>query len=252
MATGRRSTPCWNSLRMMMGLSRSFSTATSPLNTGVCPSSYFSNQMMRTFALKPDYAVRYWRTRNMWPPFSDVRAVIARRAARLLKTVPPMATPAHVTHGDARHPASYDTLPGAIDWVVTSPPYLGMATYEVDQWLRLWFLGRPEHPVYRNPNQLRHHDADTFAHDLAMVWDRFTEHANPTIKMVIRFGAIGSRRADYVALIKESLQQSCASWRLTTVHSAGDAAKGRRQSVSMGKRGQSATIEERDFYVRLS
>jgi hypothetical protein len=223
-----------------------------PLNKGVCPSSYFSNQMMRTFALKPDYAVRYWSARQMYPPFSDVRAVIARRAERLLQAVPPMVAPAHVAHGDARSPASYDALPGPIDWVVTSPPYLGMATYEVDQWLRLWFIGGPEHPVYSNTHQLCHHDAETLARDLTTVWDRIAEHVSPTIRMVIRFGAIGSRRADYVALIKHSLTQSQASWRLTRTRSAGDAAKGRRQSVSMGKRGRSASIEERDFYVRLA
>jgi hypothetical protein len=223
-----------------------------PLNKGVCPSSYFSNQMMRTFALKPDYAVRYWNAQNLFPPFSDVRDVIARRAERLLKAVPPMVAPAHVAHSDARSPASYEALPGAIDWVVTSPPYLGMVMYEVDQWLRLWFIGGPEHPVYSNANQLRHHDAETFSRDLATVWDCIAEYASPTIKIIIRFGAIGSRRTDYVALIKESLQQSQASWRLTTARSAGDAAKGRRQSVSMGNRGQSATIEERDFYVCLA
>jgi hypothetical protein len=127
-----------------------------------------------------------------------------------------------------------------------------MVTYEVDQWLRLWFLGGPEHPVYGNTNQLRHHDANTFSRDLATVWDRIADCANATIKMVIRFGAIGSRRADYARLIKQSLHESRTSWRLTTIRSAGNAEKGRRQSVSMGKRGRSATIEECDFYVRLA
>ncbi len=223
-----------------------------PLNPSGYPSSYFSNQMMRSFALKPDYAARYWGERHMRPPFSDVRAVIARRVDRLLKIVPPLMAPARASHGDARCPSSYEALPGAIDWVVTSPPYLGMVTYEVDQWLRLWFLGGPEHPVYRNSRQLCHHDADTFARDLATVWDLIAAHASPTVKMVIRFGAIGSRKADYVGLIKQSLHQSRAPWRLTAMRSAGDAAKGRRQSVSMGKRGRSSTIEERDFYVRLA
>jgi DNA methylase len=223
-----------------------------PLNTGPVPSSYFSNQMMRTFAPKPDYAVRFWRSSQLTPPWSDIRAVIARRAERLLKAVPPMPLLGQVIHGDARHPASYTVLRGAIDWVVTSPPYLGMDTYEVDQWLRLWFLGGPEHPVYRNANQLCHHDATTLACDLATVWDHVAAHASPHIKMVIRFGAIGSRRADYVELLRQSLQKAHAPWRLTTVRGAGSAEKGRRQSISMGTRGRLPTIEERDFYVRLS
>jgi hypothetical protein len=223
-----------------------------PLNTGLVPSSYFSNQMMRTFAPKPDYAVRFWTSRRLTPPWSDIRAVIARRAERLLEAVPPMPAQGQVIHGDARHPASYTALHGAIDWVVTSPPYLGMDTYEVDQWLRLWFLGGPEHPVYRNANQLCHHDAATLARDLATVWDHLAAHASPRIKMVIRFGAIGSRRADYVELLRQSLRKARAPWRLTTVRAAGSAEKGRRQSISMGTRGRLPTIEERDFYVRLS
>jgi hypothetical protein len=223
-----------------------------PLNKGSLPSSYFSNQMMRTFAPKPDYAVRFWTSRKLTPPFSDIRTVIARRAERLLNAVPPMSTPAQVIHGDARNPASYTALAGAIDWVITSPPYFGMETYEVDQWLRLWFLGGPEHPVYRNPNQLCHHDTAAFTHNLATVWDHLAAHANPHIRMVIRFGAIGSRRADYAELLRQSLQKSDAPWRLTTVRTAGSAEKGRRQSISMGKQGRFPTIEERDFYVRLT
>jgi hypothetical protein len=223
-----------------------------PLNKGPIPSSYFSNQMMRTFAPKPDYAVRFWTSRKLTPLFSDIRAVIARRAERLLNAVPPMPTSAQVVHGDARDPASYAVLPGAIDWVITSPPYFGMETYEVDQWLRLWFLGGPEHPVYRNSNQLCHHDTAAFTHDLATVWDHLAAHANSTIRMVIRFGAIGSRHADYSKLLRESLNESHTPWRLTTVWSAGGAEKGRRQSVSMGTRSRSSTTEERDFYVRLA
>jgi hypothetical protein len=222
-----------------------------PLNKGPNPSSYFSTQMMRTFAPKPDYAMRFWMSRKLTPPFSDIRAVIARRAERLLKRVPPMRTLAQVVHGDARDSASYAALPSAIDWVITSPPYLGMETYEVDQWLRLWFIGGPAYPVYRNPNQLCHHDPATFARNLAMVWDHIAAHARSSIRMVIRFGAIGSRRTDYLSLLKQSLTESHAPWRLTMVRSAGSAEKGRRQSVAMGKRGRSPTIEEQDFYVRL-
>ncbi|HYQ92121.1 MAG TPA: hypothetical protein VES89_08615, partial [Candidatus Competibacteraceae bacterium] len=222
-----------------------------PLHKGPTPSTYFSNQMMRSFALKPDYAVRFWTARGLQPPFADIRAIIAHRTRRLLQAAPPLHAPVQVRQGDAREPASYAALPGAIDWVVTSPPYLGMATYEVDQWLRLWFLGGPDHPVYRNPNQLSHHDASSFARALATVWDRIAEHASPSIRMVIRFGAIGSRRVDYSGLLRYSLELSSAPWRLTASRSAGHASKGRRQSLSMGQRGHSQALEERDFYVRL-
>jgi hypothetical protein len=207
--------------------------------------------MMRTFAPKPDYAVRFWIKRKLSPPFSDVRAVIKKRANRFLKKLPHEVSGSYAQHGDARLDDSYEHLPGPIDWVVTSPPYYGMTTYEVDQWLRLWFIGGPNHPVYTNPNQLQHCDQETFAYNLASVWDRIAEAASPDIKMVIRFGAISSRKADYSAILKKSLEFSVADWRLSATRYAGHSGDGKRQSVIMGKRGQSRTVEERDFYARL-
>mgnify|MGYP002348451527 FL=1 len=44
--------------------------------------SYFSNQCPRTFAPKPAYAVRFWKTRRLLPPRVDVLGVIQRRAER--------------------------------------------------------------------------------------------------------------------------------------------------------------------------
>jgi len=222
-----------------------------PLNKFPSPSSYFSNQMMRTFAPKPDYAVRFWEKRELLPPFSEVREVIERRVTRFLNALPPKISGVHVHHGDARVDESYKQLPGPIDWVVTSPPYYGMRTYEEDQWLRLWFLGGPDRPVYSNPNQLRHCDQKTFTRDLASVWNHIAENASPDVRMVIRFGAISSRKADYSAILRRSLEYSTADWRLTTARRAGHAGDGKRQSVAMGKRGQSNTIEECDFYTRL-
>lgn len=222
-----------------------------PLNKGFLPSSFFSNQMMRTFAPKPDYAVRFWKNRGLRPPFSDVRQIVERRANRFLNELPPAIPGAYVHNGDARVDESYEQLPGPIDWIVTSPPYYGMKTYEEDQWLRLWFLGGPDHPVYSNPNQLRHCDQETFACDLASVWDQIAEHASPDVRMVIRFGAISSRKIDYSETLRNSLEYSMADWRLTTTRRAGHAGDGRRQSVVMGKRGQSNTIKECDFYARL-
>jgi hypothetical protein len=222
-----------------------------PLNKSGFPSSFFSNQMMRTFAPKPDYAVKFWKERDLLPPFSDVREVIKRRANRFLKEIPGDVQGAFVYHGDARLEDSYEHLPGLIDWVVTSPPYYGMRTYEVDQWLRLWFIGGPEHPVYTNQNQLQHSDQETFVRDLASVWDHIAEMASPDICMIIRFGAIGSRKADYTEILHNSLDYSMADWRHTASRRAGHSGDGKRQSIAMGKRGQSSTVEERDFYVRL-
>lgn len=223
-----------------------------PLNKGDTPSSFFSNQMMRTFATKPDYAVKYWDERCMQPPYSDVRNVIERRATRLLSSLPPQVGSSTVLQGDARKPEYYGQLDDAISWVITSPPYFGMSTYEEDQWLRLWFLGGPDTPKYGNNNQISHRNQETFALDLAKVWDQIANNSKPELKMVVRFGEIGSRKSDHKKLFKQSLEYSVAPWKITYTRSAGRSADGQRQSITMGKRGNSNSIEESDFYVSIN
>jgi DNA methylase len=45
--------------------------------------SYFSNQMPRTFSSKPDYSVRYWKSRNMLPPDVSVIEVLRKKLERI-------------------------------------------------------------------------------------------------------------------------------------------------------------------------
>ena len=42
-----------------------------PTNKRLETQAYFSNQMPRTFALKPDYSLRYWKDKNLNPPETD-------------------------------------------------------------------------------------------------------------------------------------------------------------------------------------
>lgn len=60
-----------------------------PLSKDPVRRSYFSNQMPRTFASKPDYSVRFWKQRARRPVNVDVLTVIERRVERLqLRTLP--------------------------------------------------------------------------------------------------------------------------------------------------------------------
>lgn len=52
--------------------------------TKVAP-SHFSNQCTRTYAPKPDYAIRFWKSHGLTPPRVDVEAVISRRAVSVLQ-----------------------------------------------------------------------------------------------------------------------------------------------------------------------
>ncbi|MFO0564672.1 MAG: DNA methyltransferase [Polyangiaceae bacterium] len=104
--------------------------------------SYFSNQSPRTFAPKPAYAVRFWRTMRMRPTDVDVVGIIRAKADRYLTEQAPNVEGV-VQLADSREASTFKSVPAA-QFVVTSPPYFGMRTYLPDQWLRLWFLGGPD------------------------------------------------------------------------------------------------------------
>lgn len=223
-----------------------------PLNSRGFPASYFSNQMLRTFAPKPDYALRFWKEKNLAPRKADIREIVRNRTKRILDGDISLAGEGLIVAGDSRKSVTWEKLPQRISRVITSPPYYGMATYEEDQWLRIWFLGGPSEVDYGNKIQLSHRSPEDFSKSMAKVWDNIGDNARPNISMVVRFGAIGSRKSDYRKIMIDSLELSKHSWRLISTRAAGDAEDGRRQAMSMGERVKSSSIEERDFYVRLS
>ena len=133
-----------------------------PLPTGNGTPSYFSNQMPRTFASKPDYSVRYWSERNMLPPNVSVIDVLTKKLERI--TDLNVKSPSHFQNVkclDARKATSFGRIGGPIV-TITSPPYYGMRTYVQDQWLRMWFLGGEEEINYENQDQLCHSSHETF------------------------------------------------------------------------------------------
>lgn len=209
--------------------------------------SHLSNQCPRTFAPKPDYAVRFWRKRRMKPPHVDVTEVIRIRAHRYLSERPDRM-PAQVMLGDSRRPEWLGKR--RFRWAITSPPYYGMRTYIPDQWLRIWFLGGPSRVMYRPPQkEIAHSSANSFADELRKVWIGLASHAAADAKLVVRFGGIADRDVDPTELLKASLQNS--GWRLTTVVSAGNANAGRRQATQFVHRGP-APKEEHDYYAVLA
>jgi len=106
-----------------------------------------SNQMRQTKAMSPDYAVSWWRQRNMRPPDVDpVEFLESRVAWRYAKGIPE-ATDSFVYLGDCteRLDDVRDRL-NRLDLprprlLFTSPPYCGVTNYHYDQWLRRWLLG---------------------------------------------------------------------------------------------------------------
>lgn len=216
-----------------------------PLASDPSKSSYFSNQMPRTFATKPDYSVRYWREAELRAPKVSVINVIKRK----LEAIPDLSLPTvgtfhFIRSADARKAEPYRGISGNL-LVVTSPPYYGMRTYIQDQWLRNWFLGGPAEVVYEADTQLSHSSHDEFVRDLARVWSRLKKRSSG-VHLYVRLGAIPSVKSDPRELFLSSLEES-QDWKLVYTKRANTASQGKRQADQM--QGQSRAEDEFDFHA---
>jgi hypothetical protein len=220
-----------------------------PLPTGDGTPSYCSNQMPRTFASKPDYSVRYWRDRDIFPPNASVIDVLTKKLKRIadLNSDSPSRIQ-NVKCLDARKPTSFGRIKGPIV-TVTSPPYYGMKTYVQDQWLRMWFLGGGEEINYENHDQLRHSGHKRFIEDLAKVWCNIGKRAHDEAHLYVRFGSIPSAKSDAREILKASLEES-GYWKLVSVRNAQTSHSGKRQADYMGN--QSDPVSEFDFHAVLN
>ena len=186
---------------------------------------YLSNQMPRTYATKPAAAVRFWRTRSLIPPETDVLGVISRRAGYTLAKLPPRVR-GRVICGDARTVVS--GVQERFSRVVTSPPYYGMRTYLPDQWLRNWFLGGSASVDHRFTGQLPQASPAAFTAELAQVWSKVAEKCVPGVELWVRFGSLPSRTTDAADIIGTSLWQG--GWDVVDVVDAGAPPVARRQA----------------------
>jgi hypothetical protein len=206
--------------------------------------SYFSNQSPRTFAPKPNYAVKFWTAHGMYPEDVDVLSIIKTRADRYL-AMPLPDVESKVELGDSRVANTFGDMP-KVHFVVTSPPYFGMRTYLPDQWLRHWFLGGPDYVEYRQPEgQLEHSSAAHFASEMGRVWKNVALHTAPGGRLIIRYGGIHDRTVEPMEVLKKSLVDS--SWRIVTARTAPDADNGRRQVRQFQAEPKKAILEH-DVY----
>jgi hypothetical protein len=208
--------------------------------------SYFSNQMPRTFSSKPDYSVRFWKERGMYPPVASIVEVIRKKLSR----IDDLDSDAHgstrnIKCMDARTARAFRNIPKA-SITITSPPYYGMRTYVQDQWLRMWFLGGPDQINYETRDQVCHTGHDAFIADLAKVWRNVRKHSLPRAHLYVRFGALPSAKCDPIFLLRSSLEDA-GGWRIVSVRPAKTSQAGKRQADQMGH--QSEPAEEYDFHA---
>ena len=218
-----------------------------PMNKGDL--SYFSNQAPRTFAPKPAYAIRFWRSRGLRPPQVDVLRIIQRKVSHYLKEQPEVVD-GFIIQTDSRRLEAFDLIP-QFSWVITSPPYYGMRTYMPDQWLRAWFLGGPSEVVYQQPlDEMIHSSPEEFANQLAQVWQNAASVCRPHARLVCRFGGIHARKQEPLELLKTSIRDT--AWRITTIRDAGNALNGKRQAAQFGDRATNTPRSEYDVYAILT
>jgi hypothetical protein len=218
----------------------------------IAAGSYLSNQMPRTFAPKPRYAVRFWNERAMTPPKVDVLPALKRKLERIaLGSYGPSEQAWRDVHlGDSSDLSSFKSVPDGIDIIVTSPPYYGMRTYVADQWLRHWFLGGPSRVDYSDPGDLPSSSPADFATRLGRTWENLSARCAGTADLFVRFGAIPSRKVDAKRLLLASLEESKAKWRVVSIRGARTAEAGKRQVGHM--RTHAAAVEEFDLHAVLT
>ena len=131
--------------------------------------SYLSNQMPRTISTKPDYSVRFWEEHGFSAPRRDAFDLLRKQTDYRYESTPPESS-AEVFNADMRElPRLLRNTKMPIRCVITSPPYLDVTSFEEDQWLRLWFLGNPPHPTYRQVSRDDRHE------DIAHYWDMIAD-----------------------------------------------------------------------------
>lgn len=105
-----------------------------------------SNQMRQSKSMAPEYAVRWWKKRDMDPPVLDPVEFIRNRILwRYEKGVYAKDVKSQIFLGDARDKLRrLKNIRASL--LLTSPPYMGVTNYEYDNWVRLWLLGGPAMP----------------------------------------------------------------------------------------------------------
>jgi DNA methylase len=152
--------------------------------------NYLSNRMPRTISTKPDHSIRWWSEHAFTAPERATFDVIKKVALFRLQAGRPNIR-GRVVLCDARKAnLKFPKLRGAIDLILTSPPYIDTTDYSEDQWLRLWFLGGPERPQLKHERNSddRYTDCILYWKFLVEAWSGCSELVKRGTKIVVRIG----------------------------------------------------------------
>jgi DNA methylase len=176
-----------------------------------------SNRMPRTVSTKPDYSVRWWAANKCEAPERDALAVLRNLCKfRLSEISVPLR--GIVKLRDARRAGrSFPKLAGKVKLLVTSP-YLDTTDYQEDQWLRLWFLGGPEHPARSKSSDDRHTSALKYWEFLTEAWRGCFPLLHPKSVVVVRIGGTKLAKEELFAGLQNSLVLALPEFRIRPIH----------------------------------
>ena len=138
--------------------------------------------------------------------------------------------------------------PEPIRCVITSPPYLDVTSFEEDQWLRLWFLGAPPHPIYRVVSKDdRHERPDKYWDFMSDLWRVLGQVLAKNANVVVR---IGGKNFDAEETGRKLMATSVFSRRKAKLVSSEVSEIQRRQTDSF-RPGSRGCVHEADFHFRL-
>ena len=99
------------------------------------------NQMQKARAMGPDYAIRWWKKRGLYPPDVDCKRFFQTKFSwRYKHGVIEGCHNSEIILGDSTH-VLQQSCQNRHDLLVTSPPYFNLTDYRQDSWIRLWALG---------------------------------------------------------------------------------------------------------------
>lgn len=165
-----------------------------------------STGFFSVYSLPPNQAVTAARQkvinerRKQVPPKRDVQAIILKKSKSLLKDGrPPHSAKGMFIAGPAE--ATPQIEDGAIDLVVTSPPFLDVVQYASDNWLRCWFAGidtdQVEISMHRKPE-----DWTAFVHDVFLELGRVVR---PGGHVAFEVGEVRSGKVQLEQCVVEAL-----------------------------------------------
>jgi DNA methylase len=209
----------------------------------------FSNRMPRTISTKPDYSVRWWKSRGLVAPERNAFEILRELAKfRLGAGVPDRS--GRVVLADARTASHmYPDLRGQVRLIITSPPYVDVTDYGEDQWLRLWFLGGESRPRAKSFADDRYTRSDSYWQFLTEVWAGIENLLAPEAIIVIRIGG-KLDLAQITSGLSESLKSGLVNGNVALAGNVSTSALRKRQTNAF-RPGTKAGVEH-DFIFECS